>query len=106
MQLVRIGRHAIAVLLVTSMLALAGAAGADERDVHTDPGAESTCPVGLDVFVLRPVGLVGMFTGFALFLAPVVPLTIVSRPNEMGRPFQAMVVNPARYVFADPLGQH
>ena len=106
MELLRIGRRAIATLVVVSMVGLAGNAFAFERDVHTDPGAEKSCPVTLDLLVLRPLGIVGTLTGTALFLAPVLPLTLITRPGDLGKPFSAMVVRPASYVLADPLGQH
>lgn len=106
MKLIRLGRSLLVTLVVVAMVGLAGPALAFERDVHTDPGAESTSPVGLDLLVLRPLGLFGTLTGTVLFLAPVLPLTLITRPSEIGAPFETMVVNPARYVVADPLGQH
>ncbi len=107
MKLIRIGRRALATAIVVSLLTLsATTAGAFERDVHTDPGAEKTSPMTFDLLFLRPVGIVGMLTGTALFIAPVMPLTLISRPGDMGKPFKSLVVKPARYVFADPLGKH
>jgi len=107
MKLIRIIRRALVALLVTSLLALSAAnAAVDDRDVHTDPGAEGTSPVTFDLFFLRPVGIVSLVTGTALFIAPVMPLTLISRPGDIGKPFHVLVSKPAHYVFADPLGQH
>ncbi len=107
MKLIRIARRALATTVVVTLLGVSATyADGFERDVHTDPGAESTSPITFDLLFLRPVGLVSMFAGTALFLAPVTPLTLVSRPGDIGKPFNSMVVKPARYVFADPLGQH
>jgi len=106
MHLIRTGRRLLATLVVVSMLAIGSTASATERDVHIDPGAESTSPVTFDLLVLRPAGIVGFLTGTALFLVPVMPLTLITRPQDMGKPFGVMVVKPARYVFADPLGKH
>jgi hypothetical protein len=106
MKLIRTGRRALASLVVVALIALAGTAHGMERDVHTDPGAESTSPVAFDLLVLRPLGIVGTLTGTVFFLAPVLPLTLVTRPNEIDEPFKSMVLRPAGYVLADPLGQH
>ena len=107
MKLIRIGRSALVTLVTASLLALsATSAGAFERDVHTDPGAEMSSPVTFDLLFLRPVGLVSLVTGTALFIAPVMPLTLISRPGDIGKPAKVLVARPARYVFADPLGQH
>ncbi len=106
MKLIRIGRRALATLVVVSMLALAGNAFATERSLDTEEGAEKTSPVVFDLFVLRPMGMVGTLIGTVLFIAPVMPLTLITRPGDIGKPFHVMVVKPARYVVADPLGEH
>jgi hypothetical protein len=54
---------------------------------------------------LRPAGFVSLVFGTALFLAAA-PIVLVTRPQEIGRPFQQLVVQPAKYVWVDPLGEH
>jgi hypothetical protein len=31
---------------------------------------------------------------------------LITRPHEIGRPFKQLVVRPAKYIWADPLGGH
>lgn len=107
MNCIRIGRRALATLVIASLLLLSGTAFAGgEADEHGVPGAESSSPVILDLLFLRPVGIVSLITGTALYIAPVLPLTLLSRPSEIGKPAGPMIVRPARYVFGDPLGEH
>ena len=36
----------------------------------------------------------------------VAPVMLVTRPQDLGTPFELLVSRPARFVFADPLGSH
>ena len=45
----------------------------------------------------------GVGTVIALPAAAIVGVT---RPVDIGKPFQVLVANPFRYTFIDPLGQH
>ena len=62
-------------------------------------------PVVFDALFLRPVGLVMTGVGMVMFgfLAPVI---FITRPMNMNKPFNALVVLPARFTFVDPLGFH
>jgi len=96
--------------LCTVALLVVGGAGtslADSRDSYEAalPVENSTSPVVLDVLVLRPAGLLVFATGTALFV-PAALYTLVTRPTEISRPFEALVAAPARYVWADGLGEH
>ena len=62
-------------------------------------------PVVLDAMFLRPVGLVMTGVGLATF-AVLAPILLITRPMNMNKPFIALVVLPARFTFADPLGFH
>jgi hypothetical protein len=62
-------------------------------------------PVIIDALVLRPVGFGVMCLGlvtYGLFS----PVMAVTRPTDMHRPFNTLVILPARFVFVDPLGRH
>jgi hypothetical protein len=67
-------------------------------------GTDPVSPV-FDVLVLRPVGLAALVGGFAVFVVTA-PITLITRPHEIGKPFDRLVVGPARYVWVDPLGSH
>ncbi len=64
-----------------------------------------TVPVVLDAIFMRPVGLLMTGLGIATF-AVFAPIMLVTRPSNMNKPFNALVVNPARFTFVDPLGYH
>ena len=64
-----------------------------------------TVPVVLDAFFLRPVGLLMTGLGMATFAA-LTPILLITRPTNMNKPFNTLVVLPARFTFADPLGYH
>lgn len=84
--------------------ALAGSE--DYKSLHENPIEESTSPAALDVLVLRPLGIVGLAISTGLFLAPVAPLTLITKPGEIGAPFDKMVMDPVRYLVKDPIGEH
>lgn len=90
-----------------ALLLLAGAApSGSAADLHADLAEEATSPPMFDLLILRPVGIIGAGISTLLFLVPVVPLTLLTRPSEIGKPFDKMVVQPVRYVIADPIGKH
>lgn len=83
-------------------------ASAEESFINSS-GTEAnnnTSPVMLDLLLLRPVGLVSMAVSTVLFVVPILPLTLLTRPTEIAKPFDAMVLEPARFVWSDPLGTH
>jgi hypothetical protein len=65
----------------------------------------ANAPAAVDVLLLRPAGFVSLVVGTALFLA-LSPIVLVTRPHEIGTPFKQLVVRPAKYLWADPLGGH
>jgi ABC-type transport system involved in cytochrome c biogenesis permease subunit len=64
-----------------------------------------TVPVLLDALFLRPVGMI--VTGFgAVTFCAIAPIMAITRPTDIGTPFRALVMAPARYTWVDPLGYH
>ena len=59
----------------------------------------------LDVMLLRPIGFTILVVSTALFITRV-PFILITRPHEIGTPFRSMVIEPAKYVWVDPLGCH
>jgi hypothetical protein len=62
-------------------------------------------PVVFDALILRPIGFVTMCAGFVGF-SLAAPFMAITRPTDMHRPWNSMVVHQARYTFVDPLGFH
>ena len=65
----------------------------------------ANAPAAVDVLLLRPAGFVSLVAGVGLFLA-MSPIVLVTRPHEIGTPFKQLVVRPAKYLWADPIGGH
>ncbi len=68
-------------------------------------GDAANAPAVVDVMLLRPVGFISLVVGSAIFLA-ISPIILVTRPHEIGTPFDDLVARPARYLWRDPLGGH
>lgn len=68
-------------------------------------GDAANAPPVVDVMVLRPAGFVSLVIGTGLFVA-VSPLVLITRPHEIGTPFEALVAKPAKYLWRDPIGGH
>ncbi len=65
----------------------------------------TTAPVIFDVLIMRPVGFVALGLGTGLFVVSL-PIVAVSRPQDIGKPFNRLVVRPCRFLWSDPLGEH
>ena len=95
----------IAAVLAASALFIGSAAPAAAA---LDQGLEATAratPVLLDMFVLRPLGLVLTTMGTAAFVLTS-PLVLITRPTDIAKPFKLMVARPFMYTFGDALGEH
>ena len=88
---------AFAALLMLATSAVPAAAYTDEDN--------ATSPVVFDSMFLRPIGLATFFFGSALFVVGL-PIIAITRPTDIATPWRSLVVNPARYVWVDPLGEH
>jgi hypothetical protein len=71
-----------------------------QSDAANAPGS-----VPFDVIVLRPVGFVTLGIGTGIFLGSL-PLLLVTRPQDIKKPAEILVANPARYLWKDSLGGH
>ncbi len=83
-------------------------AGAAPALAYQDEGLEATqqaTPALLDALILRPVGLLMSLGGTVMFI-PAGAFVGLTRPTDIGKPFNALVANPFRYTFMDPLGEH
>ena len=101
----RLRRSLAASCALVLLIGAASPAFAESKAMHsvvTD--SEKVSPI-VDVLLLRPVALVTLIAGSALFVATL-PLVAIIRPTEIGVPFDRLVLAPARYVWVDPLGSH
>ncbi len=92
-------RWLISLLVLTTVLATFQAAPA-----RAEIDDRNSIPIGLDVGVMRPVGMVATLGGMVVMI-PVGLFTLATRPSEIGRPFDAIVGGPARFTWARPLGE-
>ena len=93
----------VALAIGALLLGFVGPATASNTD--DDFSRVHDVPILLDAMVLRPVGLV--MTAVGATLAPL-PMAIVglTHPPDILKPFNVLVMAPARFTFADPIGQH
>jgi hypothetical protein len=96
-------RGFLVALVIGALLVLDAAPAA--ASASDDVARYHQVPVLMDALVLRPIGLVMLGLGAAV--APV-PMAIVgiTHPPDILKPFNALVVVPARYTFIDPIGYH
>jgi hypothetical protein len=68
---------------------------------------EGTDPVSptLDVLILRPVGLI-VTIGGAVAYGVTAAIVGITRPKDIAKPLEPLVLAPARYTFVDPIGHH
>lgn len=91
-----------------ALFLLAGAAPpafAESEAMHSVVRDSEKVSPTVDVLLLRPIALVTLIAGSALFVATL-PIVALSRPTQIGVPFDRLVVAPARYLWVDPLGSH
>ncbi len=101
----RIRTFAAAVAMAALVLGHAAPALAGPFQGEDDRQANSV-PILFDIFVLRPLGLVLTAAGAVLYAVPVAPIMAITRPTDIAKPLDPLVVTPARFTFADPLGEH
>lgn len=100
----RLQRLRDGVAVACAALLLLTSAGA-QANIDEDMSGQAAPPL-VDLFILRPLGLVAFGIGSLVFAFPVAPVVLITRPQEIGVPFLLMVGRPARYVFVDPIGSH
>jgi len=93
---------ATVVVALTLVAQAAPASAAAARDFE-DRGRVN---ILFDIMILRPFGFAATAIGSALFALPVAPIMAITRPQEMRKPLEFLVLRPARYTFSDPIGHH
>jgi hypothetical protein len=98
-------RGLVATLVVSALLAVSATPASATMLSQNRSEGERSVNVLFDAAVLRPIGLL-VTIGGAVAYAVSVPFVAMTRPTEIGKPAEALVIRPARYTFVDPLGEH
>lgn len=93
-------KQLIAVVTVLALLAVPVTVLADAGPKIKDPQVDAGS-MAADALVVRPLGIVATVAGFGLFVISV-PFSALGR--NVGEAWNAMVVYPAKFTFARPLG--
>ena len=91
-----------------AVLALAGVLAAPSASLaatNIDAVGDQGSPPMVDLFLMRPLGMMMLGASCMLFL-PAAAITAAVRPSELHVPYELLVKDPARFVFVDPLGSH
>lgn len=92
-------RRTLSILLLSVMLA-----AVYPTTAFAAIGDRNEIPIGLDVGIMRPVGIIATIGGAAM-MVPVGLFTLMTRPAEINKPFNAIVGGPARFTWKRPLGE-
>ncbi len=99
-------RGLVATLVVCALFALSAApASAVTLSSNKSPD-ERSVNVVFDAILLRPLGLAVTIGGAVTYGLLVAPFVAMTRPSELGKPLEPLVLRPARYTFVDSLGEH
>ncbi len=101
----RVRRFLAASCALVLLLGVASPAYASSESMRSMMAGSDPVSPTVDVLLLRPVAFVSLIAGSALFLVSM-PIVAITRPHEIGRPFDLLVAEPARYIWMDPLGTH
>ena len=99
-------RGLMATLVVCAFLAVSAAPASAVTLSTNRPEQERSVNILFDAFFLRPLGLVVTISGAIAYGVLVAPLVAITRPSDLGKPLEPLVLRPARYTFVDPLGEH
>ena len=59
-----------------------------------------------DALILRPLGLMMIGIGSVVWAVGVAPFVAITRPADLDKSMDHLIMRPVRYTFADPLGHH
>lgn len=93
-------KKSIALLVILTLIGLPGSALATSGPQIKDPQVEAGSMIG-DALIVRPLGIVATVAGFGLFVVSV-PFSALGR--NVGQAWDTLVVYPAKFTFARPLG--
>jgi hypothetical protein len=91
-------RFVFAAALAGALLAPAVAPAQDNMAIDTAPTAEA---MTFDLFIMRPLGLVGTVLGTAVYIVAL-PVNILTL--NLADPARRLILEPAKYTFVRSLG--
>jgi len=95
-------RGLVVTIMICALLSVPSAASAFTEPEDVD---ESSVNVVVDALILRPIGLV-VTLGGAVVYGVTAAIVGITRPKDIAKPLEPLVLAPARYTFVDPIGQH
>jgi hypothetical protein len=95
-------RRLCAAIVAFSLFLAAGATHAADISMEEE---EAKTPVVFDAMIMRPLGIAALGVGTGLFCAAL-PIVAITRPSGIGKVGHILIVRPAKYIWADPLGTH
>ncbi len=95
-------RGLVVTIMICALLSVPSAASAFTEPEDVD---ESSVNVVVDALILRPIGLV-VTLGGAVVYGITAAIVGITRPKDIAKPLEPLVLAPARYTFVDPIGQH
>ena len=96
-------RRCVAVLTAAFLFSAVAATPSLAQSRAQDVAAHASPAV--DVLVMRPAGFVSLVVGIGLMVVAT-PLILITRPHEIHKPFEKLVVKPAKFLWVDPIGGH
>ncbi len=95
-------RGLLVTFMICALLSVPSAASAFTGD---DQAGERSVNIVFDALILRPIGLV-VTLGGAVAYGVTAAIVGITRPKDIAKPLEPLVLRPARYTFVDPIGQH
>jgi hypothetical protein len=96
-------RHTLLAVAVLALTLAQPALAMSSADMGDEPAA---VPMAFDILLMRPLGLLMTGFGTLVYLVPVAPIMLVTRPTEITKPIGYLIGAPARFTFKDPIGHH
>ena len=95
-------RGLVVTVMICALLSVPSAASAftGNEDV-----SDRSVNVVFDALILRPIGLV-VTLGGAVAYGVTAAIVGITRPKDIAKPLEPLLLAPARYTFVDPIGQH
>ena len=95
----RTAKYSIIVLMIAALIIVPNGIMAADRH-YSDPQIEAGS-MAADALIVRPLGIVAIVGGFGMFVISA-PFSLLGR--NAGAAWKALVVHPAKFTFARPLG--